>query len=242
MYAQKPSGFKVGINVYPHQFFKINTTKVCYVRDQQNIPNGISFGVSIAKEWNTKWGVKTGLDYSHQNEKTYVYETYVLSMDYNFTYYKIPLSVEYSYRLRPKTYLSLMQGGQFSWLKYFKGVHTNYDLITTVTPSGDDVYSAVNPDYIGYYPADNWQLHGRALFGIVGSMGIKGDLSAKTTYSASIRYEYDISSADKQSYFSFGEFEENITSHNFRIGLALEVQYTITPKRKVKSSTDCKKF
>lgn len=242
MYAQKPSGFKVGINLYTYEFIKINETDVGYERVEQDIPNGISFGVSIAKEWNNKWGIKTGFDYSYQNEKTYGFPGAERIMNYDFFYYKIPLSIEYFHRLNPKLYFSFSQGLQFSWLRYFKGVHTNYDVITTITPSGHDYYSAIHPEWVVYVPRDNWNLHRRGLFGVVGSVGIKNDLLAKLSYSASIRYEYDISSADKYPYWYFGGFEGDMISHNFRIGLALEVQYMITPKRKLKSSTDCKKF
>lgn len=241
--AQNKSGFKVGVNLYPHQFFKINTTAVNYVRDQQQLPNGISLGVSISKEWNNKWGIQTGFDYSYQNEKTYVNTlSYSRLMNYDFTYHKIPLSVVFFHQLKSKTYLSFTQGVQFSWLKYFKGVHVNYDLITTITPSGNDMYSDIQPDLVGFFPVDNWKLHGRELFGVVGAMGIKGDLWAKTTYSANLRYEYDISSADKVAYYYAGSFKRDIKSHNLRIGIELGIQYMITVKRKLKIRTDCNTF
>jgi len=240
--AQKLSGFRVGINLYTYEFIKIIRTDVQYNKDNQNIPNGVSAGLTIGKEWNNKWGIKTGFEYSYQNEKTYILSREHRSMNYKFIYYKIPLSVELYHHLIHKIYFSLNQGIQISYLKYFEGIHTNYDLITTINPSGHDYYSNVHPEWIYYSPRDNWKLFWRTQFGIIGNVGMKGALSTKLSYSTNIKYEYDITLADREEYFYFGEALPEMRSHNFRIGLELGLQYLILLKHKNRPDNNCDVF
>ena len=70
-------------------------------------------------------------------------------------------------------------------------------------------------------------LHKRSLFGLIGSVGLKGFFSDKISYSTNLRYEYDINSADNLPYYSYtpGGSGPEGTTHNLRIGIELGLQY-----------------
>lgn len=234
--AQKSSDLEVGFNLYVFEFLRKNNDTL-YKEDKQNIPNGYSIGVTLEKNWNEKWGIKIGLDYSNQNEVHYMRSIEAYGVHTKFNYCKVPLSVQFFHKLNPKMYLSVNQGMQVSLLRYFKTVITNYHVITTITPTYTEQLNMQLQWYFAY--EDNSILYKKMLFGIVGSAGIKGILSNKLSYSANIRYEYDIV-LDKIIYIYYDPIHSNLMTHNFRIGIELGLQYKI-PKSK-KSKAKCVEF
>jgi hypothetical protein len=235
--AQKSSDFEVGFNLYVFEFLRKNNDTL-YKEDKQNIPNGYSIGFTLEKNWNEKWGIKIGLDYSSQNEVHYMRSIEAYGVRTRFNYYKVPLSVQFFHKLNSKMHLSVNQGIQISLLKYFKTVITNYHVVTTITPTYiEQLNTQLQSNYFAY--EDNNNLYKKMLFGIVGSAGIKGILSNKLSYSANIRYEYDIT-LDKIIYIYYDPIHSNLMTHNFRIGIELGLQYKI-PKGK-KSKAKCVEF
>jgi hypothetical protein len=240
--AQKTSSLEVGLDLYVFEFIRINGSDIDYQKDKQNIPNGYGIGFTIEKNWNKKWGIKTGIDYSVQNEKCYMQSPDVHSLVTKYNYYKIPLSIQFFHKLNPKTYLAINQGIQFSLLSYFETVSTTHDMTTTITSSYVNSISNIDSEWNYFAYEDNSNnIHRNTLFGIVGSAGIKGVLSNKLSYSVNLRYEYDFSSADKIQYIDYPPISTNVINRNFRIGLALGLQYNITRDRKP-TGTKCVEF
>lgn len=223
--AQDINNWQVGINLNPFVFFRINPSFSNEI-GKQDFPNGLGFGLTVEKNWNEHWGIKTGFESTKQNEKYFFdYLNINTITKSNFEYYKVPLTVQYYYPLKEKLYLTFNQGIQFSILKYFKTViKDDYQSITSSSNYGESVffqYPEQNRQSYGDFQ-DNF--HNKNLFGIIGSIGLKGFLSDKITYSTNLRYEYDFSDADKVPYYYYGN-SENPNSHNFRLGLEIGLQY-----------------
>ena len=66
--SQSVENWQLGINGSPFYFGRSNSTAM-YEKDQQNIPNGFALGFTLEKNWNSRWGIKTGIEYSIQNRK-----------------------------------------------------------------------------------------------------------------------------------------------------------------------------
>ena len=238
--AQKSSDFEVGFNLYVFEFLRKDNGAL-YKGGKQNIPNGYSIGLTLEKNWNEKWGIKAGFDYSTQNEIHYLQQIGSEKIQTKYNYYKLPLSIQFFHKLNPKMYLAINQGMQISLLGYFETVSTSNisDVITTITPTYAESKSNTHPEWNYFSYEDRSSSHRKMLLGIVGSAGIKGILSNKLSYSANIRYEYDITS-DKNTYAYSSIYGGLISSHNFRIGVELGLQYKI-PKSK-KSKAKCVEF
>ena len=223
--AQNITDWQVGFNVNPFMFTRVNSN-FSYERSKQDIPNGFGFGLTIEKNWNEHWGIKTGFESTKQNEK-YFFDwlnpnTFTTS---TFKYYKIPITIQYSYPLSEKLYLTFNQGIQYSSLKYFKTIiKDDLQMITFSSNYGESIFFE-NPEQ-NNQSYGNFQdnAHLRDLFGIIGSVGFKGFITDKITYSTNLRYEYDFSNADKIAYYYF-EKNGNSKTHNFRLGLELGFQY-----------------
>lgn len=223
--AQEVNDWQIGFNVNPFVFTRINSN-FSYERGKQDIPNGFGFGLTIEKNWNEHWGIKTGFESTKQNEK-YFFDWLNSNTVTNstFEYYKVPLTIQYYYPLREKLFLTFNQGIQYSSLKYFKTViKDDFQMITFSSDYGESIFFE-NPEQNNHVSGnlqDN--AHMRDLFGIIGSIGLKGFITDKITYSTNLRYEYDFSDADKIPYYYF-EKNGNSKTHNFRLGLEFGLQY-----------------
>ncbi|WP_185966003.1 outer membrane beta-barrel protein [Flavobacterium sp. ZT3R18] len=224
--AQDITDWQVGFNLNPFFFTRINPGS-SFSKDRQDLPNGFGYGITIEKNWNDQWGVKTGFEYSKQNEK-YFFDAIGdnTSIKTNFEYYKMPITIQYYYPLNDKLFLTFNQGIQFSFLKYYKTVDENEYQIRTQTSDYYEYISFEHPES-NQYSKEEGIMHKKTLFGIIGSIGLKGFLSEKISYSTSLRYEYDFTTADNFPYYSSipdGSDTEKPT-HNFRLGLELGLQY-----------------
>jgi hypothetical protein len=220
--AQDLSNWQVGVNINPFIFTQFSPDFYPEKKDNK-YPNGFGFGLTIEKNWNESWGFKTGFESTKQNEKYFVNDNSAdnTHIKASFEYYKVPLTIQYFYPLKEKLFLTFNQGIQFSFLKYTKIVEAGNYQIKTYT---SDYY-----EYIFYDHPENNQIyygkdkgHNENLFGIIGSIGVKGFLSKKISYSTNLRYEYDFTDADNFSYYKNGNTRP---THNFRLGLELGLQY-----------------
>jgi len=220
--AQDLKNWQVGVNLNPFLFTRINSSFL-YEKDKQDFPNGFGFGITIEKNWNEHWGFKTGFESTKQNEKYFVKDNsdFNTTIKANFEYYKAPITIQYSYSLKENLFLTFNQGFQFSFLKYIKLVKNGRNLIQTYT---SDYYENIDSENSNL----NQLVYGKQtgykenLFGIIGSMGLKGFISEKISYSTNLRYEYDVTDADRYQFF---KEDNNKSIHNFRFGLELGLQY-----------------
>lgn len=224
--SQNLTNWQVGINVNPFLFSKLNTS-LNFKRDKQDFPNGFGFGLTVEKNWNERWGFKTGFESTNQNEKYFVDEnsaddTHIKS---SFKYYKIPFTIQYYYPLNEKMFVTFNQGVQISVLRYFKTIKSGvYQSIIYSSDYGESVFY-LQPQNNNYnYGSFNDVFHNKNLFGIVGSIGLKGFFSEKISYSTNLRYEYDFTNPDKFQYYA--NYDASI--HNFRIGLEFGLQYNFS--------------
>lgn len=92
--------------------------------------------------------------------------------------------------------------------------------------------------FIPDYAENNYEMDGidskieigwiykKQTYGLIGSVGLKVFLSDKISYSTSLRYEYDLTTADNMSFTSStGDFTPKNSTHNLRLGLELGLQY-----------------
>jgi hypothetical protein len=224
--AQDLKNWQVGLNLNPFFFTQFSPDFYPEKKDN-NYPNGFGYGITIEKNWNKHWGFKTGFESTKQKEKYFVNDNSAdnIHITQNFEYYKVPITIQYSYPLKEKLFLTFNQGFQFSFLKYVKIVETGDYQIRTFT---SDYY-----EYVFFeHPEQNQLVYEKQkgykenLFGIIGSIGLKGFLSKKITYSTNLRYEYDFTDADNFLYFKSGDNPK--PTHNFRLGLELGLQYNFS--------------
>ena len=208
--AQDLSQWQVGFNVNPFLFNRIEKSNILQ-KSKQDFPNGFGFGLTIEKNWNEKFGIKTGIEYCTQNQKYEFFyndsRTITTKIDATVSYYKIPITVQYSLPLNNKLFLTFNQGIQYSSLHKFEVFEYERIEINKATRS-DEVFN-------------------KNLFGIIGSVGIKGILSERFTYSTNLRYEYDFTKAENNTQLHSLQYIESGTdpANNFRLGLELGVQY-----------------
>lgn len=219
--AQDLNNWQVGLNLSPFVFSRLNTEN--YSKDKQNFPNGLGFGITLEKNWNENWGIKTGFEYTKQNVKYFVkydadFDTKITS---NFEYYKAPFTLQFNHSIRDNLYLTFNQGIQFSFLKYLEIKTDQRYFVTIFTSDYYQVIDDINPSQNQFvYQKQN--AYNENLFGIIGSIGLKGFLSTKISYSTNLRYEYDFSDTDKTLFFK-GTSTKPI--QNLRLGLELGLQY-----------------
>lgn len=225
--TQNLNNWQVGLNINPFIFTRFSPDFIPEKEDN-NYPNGFGFGVTIEKNWNEHWGIKTGIEYTKQNEKYFVNDnsadnTYI---DLSLEYYKSPLMIQYSNLLKENLYLTFNQGIQFSFLNYYKMVEAGDYQIRTFTSNYAEFIFYQNSNNNQYYSGKGI-FYNETLFGIIGSVGLKYFISNKFSLSSNLRYEYDLSDADNTVYYKI----ENWRSvHNFRIGLELGLQYNFSLK------------
>lgn len=222
--AQDISKWQVGINLNPFFFTRISPD---FSPEKQNnhYPNGFGAGITLEKNWNEHWGVKTGFEWSEQTEKYAVIENSAdnTKISLKFIYYKVPLCIQYSYPLKEKLFLTFNQGIQFLYLDYFKEISSGNYQIFTGTPDYYEYVFFEHPENNRYVTVDNrGKGFSQTLFGVIGSVGIKGFLSKKISYSTNIRYEFDLTDADKSPSYKTSDWAP---THNLRIGLELGLQY-----------------
>tara|TARA_R110002050_G_scaffold67353_3_gene145784 strand:+ start:447 stop:1232 length:786 start_codon:yes stop_codon:yes gene_type:complete len=229
-HTQELNDWQIGINMNPFFFTRINSEYQYYVKDSQDVPNGFGYGLTIEKNWNAHWGIKTGFENTKQNEKYYFDENSAdnTKIKMAFEYYKFPITIQYYYPLKEKLFLTFNQGLQFSSLKYFKTIIKSTSAFKTFTSNYAEFIFYEHPENNGYNPAFNGNgLHNDFLYGIIGSIGLKGFITDKISYATNVRYEYDIKSADNNPYYSTtpGGAGPEGTTHNLRVGLEFGLQY-----------------
>lgn len=225
-YSQELTNWQVGVSLNPFVFSRIISNSN-YVKDKQDVPNSFGYGLTLEKNWNEHWGIKTGFESTKQNDKYFSKDTgFNITVRSSFEYYKTPLTIQYYYPLKENLYLTFNQGFQFSKLNYIKSEFNQGDFFYQILTS--DYYEVIN----NKVPSQNKKIFDKQivyrenLFGIIGSVGLKGFLSKKISYSTNLRYEYDISDSDEIKF----EFVGNSTKpiHNFRLGLELGLQYNFS--------------
>lgn len=225
--AQSIEDWQVGINLNPF-YFDWNSNDQGLTDVHQNIPNGLAFGLTVEKNWNTHWGIKTGVEYSKQNKKyddaQYSGNVYLADINMDFKYYKIPLTIQYSHPINKNRYLTFNQGIQFSFLNDYKTTIDDALQSTIFTPNQRVFISKINAnDSNNTNPG--W-IYKKNTFGIIGSVGIKGFLTKKISFSTNLRYEYDLTYSDLDEYYILNKNKAN----NFRLGLELGLQYHFSLK------------
>lgn len=227
-YSQQFNNWQVGINANPFHFKRVNS-EYYYLKDKQDFPNGFGYGLTIEKNWNDHWGIKTGIENTKQNEKYYFGDNSADSIRIKmaFEYIKFPITLQYYYPLNEKLFLTFSQGFQFSTLKYYKTIiKGTYELRTFTSTYAEAIFSE-HPENNSYNPNYNGLNQHDFLYGIIGGIGLKGFVSDKVLYAVNLRYEYDINSADNTPYYSKipGNTKPEGTTHNIRFGLELGFQY-----------------
>jgi hypothetical protein len=221
--AQDLKNWQVGVNLNPFVFTQFSSDFYPEKKDN-NYPNGFGYGITMEKNWNEHWGFKTGFESTKQNEKYFVNDSGAdnTHVEQNFEYYKAPITVQYSYPLNEKLFLTFNQGFQFSFLKYVKIVESgNYQIHTFTSDYYEyNVFEHPESNQLVYAKQKGYKEN---LFGVIGSIGLKGFFSKKITYSTNIRYEYDFTDADNFSYYK--PVDDSKATHNFRVGLELGLQY-----------------
>jgi hypothetical protein len=223
--AQKLNNWQVGINLNPFVFSRINSENKP-AKDKQDFPNGFGFGLTVEKNWNEHWGIKSGIEYSSQNQKYKDYYSgnfYEGTQNSDFKYFKIPLTLQFSLPLNEKTFLTFNQGFQVSILNDYKTTiedPLNYGVIENgqYETTGLGIFSGMNSKAKDEY-------YKKTTFGIIGSIGYKFLLSKRFSYGVNLRYEYDLTSADNKSVYTYSYSGLNDNTKNFRIGLELGLQY-----------------
>ena len=226
-FSQDLTNWQVGLNLNPFIFSRINSSFV-YEKDTQKFPNGLGFGITIEKNWNENWGIKTGFENTTQEEKYYFNEQSAdnTKITSKFKYYKLPITLQYSTPIADNFFLTFNQGIQFSFLKYYNTKEVGSNQIR--------ISSSNYAEYTSFqFPENNYQQYGdfsdvfhkKNLFGIIGSIGLKGFINERFSYSTNLRYEYDFTNADNLPYFTDANFSSLKTTHNFRLGLEIGIQY-----------------
>ena len=223
--AQELTNWQVGINANPFLFYKLNTVSY-FDRVKQDFPNGFGLGVTIEKNWNERWGFKTGFEITSQNEKYFVNDNSEDNTRFttSFKYYKIPLTVQYYIPINQKLFVTINQGVQVSILKSFESIIlTNSQRITYSSDYGENIFFDTPADNTITYGDFNNTFYNKNLFGAIGSVGLKGFISDRISYSSNLRYEYDFTNSDKTPIYPNSK-----TVHNFRIGLEFGLQYNFS--------------
>lgn len=227
--AQNLNDWQVGFNVNPFMFSRINSDFI-YEKDKQDFPNGLGFGLTIEKNWNERWGIKTGFETTKQNDKYFTKDNGEINTTAktSFKYYKIPFTLQFYYPLKENLYLTFNQGFQFSILNYLKSESNQGDFFYQILTS--DYYQVINYNVPSQNQKifDKQKVYNENLFGIIGSIGLKGFLSKKISYSTNLRYDYDISDSDNKNFYFKGLSTK--PTHNFRLGLELGLQYHFSLK------------
>jgi len=174
--AQDLSNWQVGLNINPFIYNRINTNYKPE-KAKQNFPNGFGYGLTIEKNWNDHWGVKTGFEFSNQNQKYDNYwltgNVYKSTVNADFNYYKLPITIQYFYPIKENLYLTFNQGIQISRLNDYKTVID--DELETLTITQDIYhfyYKQINTENLD--KTDRNLIYKKQTYGIIGSIGLKG--------------------------------------------------------------------
>lgn len=226
--AQDLTDWQIGLNLNPFIFSRINGNENLK-KDKQIFPNGFGFGLTIEKNWNEHWGIKTGFESCKQNQKySFFYSNSSLNqftINADFTYYKIPLTIQYYYPIKGKLFLTINQGFQYSILNKYKILEDNHYSGYTIRENG--IHEVID-NVVGNQKAFEESPFKKTLFGIIGSIGLKGFILDELSYSTNLRYEYDLTKSDIYGITVFdnsGNWGDITNSKNFRIGLELGIQY-----------------
>ena len=233
--AQDLNNWQVGINLNSFVFSRINNDQkyspgsYTSEKSKQDFPNGYGVGLTIEKNWNPHWGFKTGFEYANQNQK-YITDTAYYANDYETTlnvtinYYKIPVTIQYYFPLKEKLYLIFNQGIQTSFLGRYKTIiddKVQTYVYTNETFQTDHKYYN-QPEYHGFVTGLP-DIYKKSTFGILGSVGLKGFLSERLSWTTNLRYEYDLTYAD-----AIAINTQTTNTRNFRLGLELGLQYNFS--------------
>ena len=93
--SQTIENWQLGLDISAFNFGRSNPT-ARYEKANQGFLNGVSFGVTIEKNWNPKWGLKSEVEYSFQNRKDVLKHNHRSKLDMDFDYLKFPVTLQYS--------------------------------------------------------------------------------------------------------------------------------------------------
>ena len=208
--TQNLSQWQIGLNVNPFLFNRIEKSNILK-NGKQNFPNGFGFGLTLEKNWNEKFGIKTGVEYCTQNQ-LYIFKYNPIQqvgnnkIDATVSYFRIPVSLQYSKQLNDVYFITIGQGIQYSMLINFK-VLEGFENDSNLARRPDEVYK-------------------NNLIGSISTIGIKRLLSERFFISLSVRYEIDFTKADNTFIHSFKDINFGTElGRNSRIGLEFGIQY-----------------
>lgn len=217
--AQSGDPWQIGLNASPFYFGRYND-KVNKEIDKQDLPNGYLFGLSAEKNFSSNWGIKTGLEYSFQNRKDIQYFPVMSgsTVSADFEYLKLPVMLQYSRKISSmrNLFLILNQGAQVSRLTNYYSILDDY-LQTVIYSSGERRLYGKETGVVDIRPNQPFRKY---VYGVVGSIGLKKNFSSNFSYSLHMRYEFDITDADKELFHSSMSH-----THNYRLGLLLGIHY-----------------
>ena len=148
MNAQDLTDWQVGINLNPFIFSRI-ANNVISDKNNNNLPNGFGFGLTLEKNWNDNWGIKTGLEFSTQTQK-YSFDCPCdndFESKVKYTYYKTPIAIQYQFPVSSESYLNFNQGLQVSFLNDYQYIREdNYQKFVTTNEYYQSFFYA-NPEY-----------------------------------------------------------------------------------------------
>lgn len=229
--AQNLSDWQIGININPSIFHRFYDKKP-FEYAKQNYPNGLGFGLTVEKNWNERWGIKTGVEYTSQNIK---YDNYNSPSNFpddvneNFNFVKTPLTLQYNIPLKGNLFITFNQGMLLSFLTNYKSVAINPNFQSrTFTPNYFEFISYLDNSISNNV---NWEyIYSKLNYGLIGSCGLKGFITEKLSYSTNIRYEYDFTNSNnKYTPFESRNFIDPNAAvqqvRNFNIGLEFGIQY-----------------
>ena len=215
--AQDLSQWQIGVNANPFFYNRIERRRPGLAvndvmrKGNQKIINGFGFGLTLEKNWNEHFGLKTGFELCNQNQfylfKYTVADGNIFTIDLNISYYKIPVMVQYSKNIAENLFFTAKQGLQLS---VFKSQETKY------FSHGQQESFGANDD-----------LFNKNLLGYIGSFGVKYLISDRLSYTANIRYEMDFTLADRKvlQVIVAGNTFDEVKTRNARVGFEFGIQY-----------------
>ena len=244
--AQALKGFHIGISVMPFQYwyqnknFKNESTKL---KNDNTIINGFATGINSSYFFNNNWSVNLGFEYATQtNRFMRAYKAitdsngqttnYFNSDNYEQTklnYFKVPITLQYSFSSNENIHFYISQGLQISLLNNYE-----YKILQTDENGKYSIYIA-NPSTISQvgnlFPEQNinkenqldW--YNKSIIGYVSNYGIKYRLSDKLFLNSALRFEYDFTNTDGKVF----EYK-NATTHNIRAGIEFGISYKFEKK------------
>ncbi len=251
--AQLPRSWYGGLSLQVQKYWlynynDFNNPWLTPVAPKALVPNAISGGLVIGRNFNPRFSWQTELQYSSQTQKFFSEFPNTrprLDVVCKLNYFKIPVIFQYNHlKWAKKTAGFYAEAGlQTSIMSHYKQTLTS---IAGDSPGGQDVYTpyskrseSYDTGQIGIYPTDN--MFKSMQFGAITGFGLKKIINEEYLLQAGIRFDYDFTNTDN---FIEGEdyFNSNLrvvtnsgantntarkVTHNIRFGLNFSISYFI---------------